>query len=194
MEGRRAQQQAKKEPPPTSLSLSPSFLIRCRHICRAMTNSRALPALAMRAAHNNCSAQQKAEIPIQSLELILRTARRKLGSVDIGCNGDRRSTDRLQFFTLHRPLHLFPSSLPPFALKTNNERDQSLTAETGRDLGRRAGGRGRHGKRSNAFSSSFNYCLRSERNSRIPFTHRPRCVRSCSRWAGQNVFAPVHGR
>ena len=94
--GRKARTAASKKRTPLSLSLSlsPSFLIRCRHICRAMTNSRALPALAMRAAHNNCSAQQKAEIPIQSLELILRTARRKLGSVDVGCNGDRRSSDR----------------------------------------------------------------------------------------------------
>ena len=138
-------QSPKEKPSPLS------FLIRGRNMCHAMTNS----CPHVRAGHSNCSAQQKAEIPIQSLESSgvsgahsangpgpppeigpPRESQRTLA----GCNDEPtiRSTTRLQFFTLRRPL--FPSS----PLKTNNERDQSLTeAAARRDLGRRMGGRTR---------------------------------------------------
>ena len=110
----------------------------------------------MRARHNNCSTQQKAEIPIQSLELILRTAGRKLGSPDIGCNDDERRSTGCNFLHCTAPS---PLSLSTFPLKTNNERDQSLTA--GRDLGRRTDGRAGDDTKnvSNASSYLFNSCL-----------------------------------
>ena len=92
-----------------------SFLIRGRNMCHAMTNS----CPHVRAGHSNCSAQQKAEIPIQSLEssrvgLIPRTAlRRKLDSVATDISWLQRRTDD----TIDNPAAIFyiaPPSLPLF--------------------------------------------------------------------------------
>ena len=110
-----------------------------------MTNPRPSPRPGAR--HNNCSAQQKAEIPIQSLELILRTARRAGNWAPPTLVAT--TTDRLQFFTPHRPL----PSFSPFPLKTNNERDQSLTHCGGGGGTLDDGRRGRHGKCSNRMRS-----------------------------------------
>ena len=97
-----------------------------------------LPECAGLAGRNNCSVRQKAEIPIQSVELILRTARRKLGSLPRhALQRRRRDRPAAAIFYIAPPLRpSFPVPPPPFPLKTNNERDQSLAALRGR---RRAG-------------------------------------------------------